>query len=95
MSVKGGIFSGNKNAQNYVNGRYLQSKLYHSKYYNNIPFEKMKKIESHVLSSLQYECGYTRQHGKKEHFMIPRKKSAIMKFVEDVKSLYDKYTMLL
>jgi hypothetical protein len=92
ISVKTGIYCGKKNCQEYVNHRYGFSKLYYGKYYNNIPFEKMKKIESRVLYSLQHRYGYTRQHGKKEHFMLPRKKSAILKFVEDVKSLYDEYS---
>jgi hypothetical protein len=90
--LKVGIHKGKKNGQKYVNSRYGCSKLYHHRYYNKIPFEKMKKIESRVLYSLQHRYGYTRQHGKKEHFMIPRKKSATLKFLEHVKSLYAEYS---
>ena len=86
-TIKVGIFTGKRDGQRYVNGRYGQSTL-HTCSYMPFSFETMKKIERRVLHELQATYGYRRQHGKKEHFIIRATISERKKFVERVKELY-------
>jgi len=57
----------------------------------NIGFPRMKWIEKKVLRALVHDYGYKKQHGKKEHFMIPSDELSKKKFVQCVDYLYSKY----
>lgn len=90
ISIKVGIYKGRKAPQIYVNGRYGKSQLHLSLYKKKINFERMKRIEKGVLSELKKK--YKRQHGKKEHFLIPAMYTYINNFTHDVESLYNSYS---
>jgi hypothetical protein len=87
VSIKAGICSGKHDGQKYVNHRYGLSRLHLYQYKPEVSFERMQFIERQVLSGL-VNLGYRKQYCKKEHFIIPNKKSARIKFVNDVKNLY-------
>ena len=89
-SIKVGIFSGRGDGQDYVNGRYGQSQL-HMCLHTRVNFTRMKDIERRVLLELQQRHGFVRQHGKKEHFIIPNSKVHRRMFVACVKALYEDY----
>ena len=90
VSIKVGICGGKKNGQKYVNGRYGQSRLHLYKYKKLIGIQRMEIIEAQVLSAL-VQLGYRKQHGKKEHFIIPDEKNEHLKFVNHVSQLYERF----
>jgi hypothetical protein len=92
MSIKVGIAKGNPDCKRFTTSRYGNSRVHLWEHHPHISFERLHVIERHVLSALVNQYGYKKQHGKKEHFMIPSKKLARKKFVEVVKHLYNKYT---
>jgi hypothetical protein len=89
-SIKVGICQGNPDGQAYVNKRYGQSRLHSCMYKRRVDFDTMKMVERRVLSKLQ-ALGYRRQHGKKEHFIIPNRATERKKFVDHVQALYNSY----
>ena len=89
MSIKAGICGGKQDGQKYVNRRYGLSRLHLYEYKPDVSFERMLFIERQVLSGL-LKLGYKKQYCKKEHFIIANKKNARMKFVNDVKNLYER-----
>lgn len=87
--VKVGIFKGNKDPEDYVHSRYMGgSFVLFSSYEPKIPMEHMKRIEKEVLSDLIDYEGFSLQHGKKEHFVIPATKLARKMFTWSVQALY-------
>ena len=89
-SIKVGIFKGKHNGQKYVNKRYGQSTLHLCVYKPDIDFESMKTIEKLVLTGLE-EADFSKQHGKREHFIIPNSKTRRKEFVTTVNMLYAVY----
>jgi hypothetical protein len=92
ITMKAGICAGEKDGQAYVNRRYGQSKLHWYIYKEEISFEQMKLIEKQVLQDLVSIHGYKKQHGKREHFIIPYTRKDIQVFVRRVIDLYSVYT---
>jgi hypothetical protein len=92
ITIKVGIFAGKHEGQAYVNRRYGHSKLHWCIYIEHISFEKMKVIEKCVLQDLVSIHGYKKQHGKREHFIIPYTRKDIQVFVRRVIDLYSLYT---
>ena len=92
ITVKAGIFGGKHDGQAYVNRRYGQSKLHWCIYIKHISFEQMKVIEKWVVLDLVRIYGYNKQHGKREHFIIPCTRKDIQVFVRRVIDLYSLYT---
>lgn len=94
VSVKVGIRSIDGHTvistQAYVNKRYGQSPLY-KRLRTPLTFKELEEVEKRVLLYLQTEYGYRKQHGKKEHFIIPRDSSAIMAFVHCALELYERF----
>uniref|UniRef100_A0A6C0AME3 Uncharacterized protein n=1 Tax=viral metagenome TaxID=1070528 RepID=A0A6C0AME3_9ZZZZ len=90
ISIKAGIFGGRRHGQRYVNARYGQSPLHHCSYVSGINKKEIESIETEVLGNLVHLYGYTKQHGKKEHFIIPNHTPMISKFVNDVRDLYNR-----
>jgi len=92
ITIKAGICAGEKDGQTYVNGRYGQSKLHWYIYKEGISFEQMKVIEKWVLQDLVSIHGYKKQHGKREHIIIPGTRKDIQLFVRRLIDLYSLYT---
>jgi len=89
-SIKVGIFKSKHDGQTYVNKRYGQSTLHLCKYKPDIDFESMKEIEKLVLNRLE-DAGFSKQHGKKEHFIIHNSKRREKEFIAEVLKLYTVY----
>lgn len=87
-TIKQGIRKETGDPQKYVNGRYGSSEVLLWIYFDTMTFDEVKRIEKIVLKQLVQDHHYHKQHGKKEHFIIPSCYEARKKFADIVKDLY-------
>jgi hypothetical protein len=87
-TIKQGIRKETGDPQKYVNGRYGSSEVLLWIYFDTMTFDEAKRLEKIVLRQLVQDYHYAKQHGKKEHFIIPIGYKARKKFADIVKDLY-------
>jgi len=91
VTIKAGICMWRRDPQRYLNNRYGQSPVLYYAHMSHVDIEQMKEIETRILWELQHIYNYEKQHGKKEHFIIPDNKEETIKFVNLVRTLYTRY----